>query len=477
MKRLSVWLGLLALGAALFLVFTPAVTGQPTGWLSYVLQDPQAVVQFRVFGSYGAPGFIGQGTALPTIANAGQGPMNGETFVVRDNASAVEPVQAFYSGASTAWRANAISTLATNAPDVANSVWFGTNQIIFESTTANALETIITAADTLTGDVTMTIPIDNAQWAGAGTFMMSVLATNAPDAANSVWGVSNGIHYEGATQDGWENSIQTVDPTVADGVFNLPNNANAGPFVFIWSDLATNALDIANSVWFTTNGMVYEGTLDGLEMTLLAEDATADLLHSIVDHNYGTAGYNGTELDYHVLSTPEIHAASGYFSIPPLFTHSEDVVHDSTTGNDGMYVYRMYLPHPLTVSDASVLLVDGAALAVGDIVGIAIYEDANAGIQLTEGTGDGTAAGLETVALADVTLHPGFYRFAICSSDATNMHFAGTLFDDEHIDLVAGIAGDILYGLATNPCVTGDPPATTGALLTDDEAIPFVVFH
>jgi len=529
---------LVALVLATYVAFAPVAATQPTGWLSYVLQDPQAVVQFRVFGAYGAPGFIGTGTAVPTLANSGQGPVNGEQFLVRDNAAANEPVLVKWSGPSAGWQASVVSTLATNAVDVANSVWFGTGQIIFEGATVNAFETIITVADTLTGDVTATIPIDNAQWGGTGTFMFSTLATNAPEAANSIWGASNALVFEGLTQNGFELSLAPAD-VGQDLAYTMPDiGAATGAMMF--STLATNNVDIANSVWFTantlnfggatggdgfelqitpedhatadrvvaindydansalvhsllatnapdannaiwfgTNQIIFEGATGGnaVEFMLQPQDPTADLLINLVDHNYGQAAYNGTELDYVVPMTPVIHAASGYFSIPPLFTHTEDVVMDSTTGANSLYVFRMYLPYQLTISDASVLLVDGGALAAADIVGVAIYEDADAGVQITTGTGDGTAAGLETVALTDVTLYPGFYRFAVCSSDAVNLHLAGTLFDDEHIDIVSGVAGDIAFGVGGNACVAGVPPATTGAIATDDEAIPFIYFH
>jgi hypothetical protein len=124
-----------------------------------------------------------------------------------------------------------------------------------------------------------------------------------------------------------------------------------------------------------------------------------------------------------------------------------------------------------------VLLIDGGAIAAADIVGIAVYEDADAGTQLTTGTGDGTAAGLEAVDVTDVTLSPGFYRFAICTSDNTNMNFAGTLLDDEQIDVISGVAGQLAMGSGANACVAGVPPTTTGALTTQDVAIPFIYFY
>lgn len=167
---------------------------------------------------------------------------------------------------------------------------------------------------------------------------------------------------------------------------------------------------------------------------------------------------------------------TGYVSIPPLFTHTGDVTM-SAGANERLIVYRTYLPYPQTVTTAAVLLVDGGAIAAGDIVGIAVYEDANAGARLSTGTGDGTAAGLEAVDITDVTLDPGFYRFAICTSDDTNMNFAGTAMDDEQIDVISAVAGQIAMGSGANPCVTGVPPATTGALTTRDVAIPFIYFY
>jgi hypothetical protein len=84
---------------------------------------------------------------------------------------------------------------------------------------------------------------------------------------------------------------------------------------------------------------------------------------------------------------------------------------------------------------------------------------------------------LEAVDVTDVSLYPGFYRFAICTSDQTNMLFAGTLLDDEQIDIISGVAGQIAMGSAANPCVAGVPPTTTGAVSTADVAIPFIYFY
>lgn len=55
------------------------------------------------------------------------------------------------------------STLATNAPEIVNSVTGGTNQLIFEGT-ADGFETILTATDA-TADATLTMPDDSGQLA------------------------------------------------------------------------------------------------------------------------------------------------------------------------------------------------------------------------------------------------------------------------------------------------------------------------
>ena len=52
------------------------------------------------------------------------------------------------------------STLATNAPEIANSVTGGTNQLIFEGASVDAFETIITPTDA-TADATLTLPDDS----------------------------------------------------------------------------------------------------------------------------------------------------------------------------------------------------------------------------------------------------------------------------------------------------------------------------
>lgn len=80
--------------------------------------------------------------------------------------------------------------------------------IAFEGT-ANDFETTITATDPAV-DTVVTIPSG-----ATGSVVVSSLATNAPDVVNSVWTASNGIVAEGSVADGNETTISFTNPTGA----------------------------------------------------------------------------------------------------------------------------------------------------------------------------------------------------------------------------------------------------------------------
>lgn len=169
---------------------------------------------------------------------------------------------------------NLITALSGTGTDAANGVWFGTNSLIFEGATADAYETSIVPTDP-TADRTFTLP--NA----SGTAMISTLATNAPDVANSVYGTSNALTFEGATADAYETSVTVVDPT-ADRTVTLPDATGT----VMLSTLATNAPDAANSVTGASNGLVFEGaTANAYETTLTVVDPTADRTITLPDRS------------------------------------------------------------------------------------------------------------------------------------------------------------------------------------------------
>lgn len=162
------------------------------------------------------------------------------------------------------------STLTTNDVDIANSVWMESGNLVFEGTTADAFEGRITIVDP-TGDRTYTL--DNT----SGAFILS--PGGVEGSANSVAGANNGFTFEGATADGFETSLTAVDPT-ADQTVSIPNMAVN--WAIMGSTLTTNAVDAANSVWALSNKLAFEGaTADAFETFITPTDPTADVTVTI----------------------------------------------------------------------------------------------------------------------------------------------------------------------------------------------------
>lgn len=111
--------------------------------------------------------------------------------------------------------------------------------------------------------------------ATSATVLSSSLSTNDIAAANSIWGISNGLTFEGATADASEITLTPADAT-ADVVYLLPDAA-AASYAVMSSTLATNAPDIVNSVTGASASLVFEGsTANAFETSLTATDPTAD---------------------------------------------------------------------------------------------------------------------------------------------------------------------------------------------------------
>lgn len=161
-----------------------------------------------------------------------------------------------------------------------------TTGIIFEGATADANETTLDVTDP-TADQTYRLPNNatgtyNLFWSSGSTTL---------DAANAVWGVTNGVRMEGTTADGFETTLSVVDPTVADATISIPNNAGTST-AMLTSTLTTNAVDVVNSFWGISNGIAFEGaSADGFEVSFSPVDPTVgDSIISIPN----LAGVNGT---------------------------------------------------------------------------------------------------------------------------------------------------------------------------------------
>ena len=177
--------------------------------------------------------------------------------------------------------------------------------VTLEGATADAYETTLAVVDP-TADRTFTLPD------ATGYAVVSSLATNAPDAANSISGASNALLFEGATANAYETSVIVIDPT-ADRTVTIPNETGA----VIMSALTTNGTDVANSVTGGTNMLVWEGaTADAYETSVSATDPTADRSVVLQDAS-GTL----------VLSAGGIDAAGA------LFFSGQDLKYEGTTAD------------------------------------------------------------------------------------------------------------------------------------------------
>jgi len=98
----------------------------------------------------------GFGPTLPVATDDfGRNPADGDKFTLLVSGATANPVRYMYSNTNAAWipmspiagAANMPTTLVTNSVDVANSVWGGTSQLIFEGATADGFESILTTED------------------------------------------------------------------------------------------------------------------------------------------------------------------------------------------------------------------------------------------------------------------------------------------------------------------------------------------
>lgn len=140
------------------------------------------------------------------------------------------------------------TTLATNAPNVDNSVTGGSNSLIFEGENENAYETIITPTDP-TADRTITLPDASGS---------PVLSTGVPQATNSFWGASNSIVFEGATADEFEISLVPAD-AAADATVTVP--AKTGTIALLTQTVtAKTQADTPVTVSAGDAGQIYDNT-------------------------------------------------------------------------------------------------------------------------------------------------------------------------------------------------------------------------
>jgi len=150
----------------------------------------------------------------------------------------------------------ASGTLIAGVEDAANAIEIGSGNITFEGSTADANETILTAADATGGDKTLTLPnetgtilstassIANSNLAnsavtiggtsvslgatastiaGLTSLASTTLISGAADGANSITLASGNITFEGSTADSDEIILTSTDASGGDKTITLPN--------------------------------------------------------------------------------------------------------------------------------------------------------------------------------------------------------------------------------------------------------------
>jgi len=164
-------------------------------------------------------------------------------------------------------------------------LWRTRTPFRIEGATDDAFETTLTFAEP-TADITLSFP--NGGGASAA-FLMSALTTNDVDVVNSIWGVSNGLRFEGATADAFETTLSPTN-VGADVTLTLPGMGDAAG-ALIGSSLTTNDLGVANSVWGVSNGLTFEGaTANAGELFLTVADiATASRTMTLPDMGAASA--------------------------------------------------------------------------------------------------------------------------------------------------------------------------------------------
>ncbi|MFZ2937659.1 MAG: hypothetical protein WA066_03020 [Candidatus Omnitrophota bacterium] len=158
-------------------------------------------------------------------------------------------------------------------------------------------------------------------------------------------GSGDAIVFDGATLDTYKTTIAITDPTAARTI-TIPNATGTfglilgtGASVSVPSTLATNGIDVANSIWGGTNQIIMEGaTADANETIITPTDATADRTFTLPDAS-GTA----------MLSTAGPELGNG------LFQSGQDLKYEGTTAD----AYEGMIRFPADPTADKILVLNG----------------------------------------------------------------------------------------------------------------------
>jgi hypothetical protein len=209
---------------------------------------------------------------------------------------------------------------------------------VAEGDTADAHETTLSFTEP-TADCTYILPTDAAATYG---FVVSTLATNSSTAANSVFGGTNQLIFECATADARELILQPRDDaTVGDATVYIPSLNDAAAVV---SGLTTNDIDVANSVWATSNDITFEGvTADAYETTISPGDPTRDTAVTIPIMSGSMMIGGKVDVGHHgVSNATEVDASTVEYKLPDAGGAVEVVCGGTSSGTTDAYYLRFY---------------------------------------------------------------------------------------------------------------------------------------
>ena len=330
----------------------------------------------------------------------------------------------------------ASGTLIAGVEDAANAIEIGSGNITFEGSSADANETILTAANATGGDKTLTLPnetgtilttassIANSNLANStltiggtsvalgatqGTFTgLTSLASNtlisgAADGANSITLASGNITFEGSTADSDEIILTSTDASGGDKTITLPNATGTVALL--------NTLSVASGSGLTYNSGTGEFSTNAIPNSKLANSSVT------VGSTAIALGGSSTTLTglASVTSTAVVTDDSG-FRIRDNSDNTKQLAFEcsgisgSTTRTltapdaSGTIATQAYVQAQITAEDLDITTDSGT---------IAIDLDSEA-LQLSGGTGIDTSASGNTVTVAvDSTIATESFATAI----------------------------------------------------------------
>jgi hypothetical protein len=214
---------------------------------------------------------------------------------------------------------------------------------------------------------------------------------------------------------------------------------------------------------------MWEGaTANAFEGRLIFADPTADILFNFRDDAADT---------YDILAVPDANISEGQFLLPATLPVDAGAAAEAAHASDlEVFCYREYLPYPLLVTEIILYEFQVASAGSSDYLGAAIYEDADAGAQLTEGASVYAADGAVLVLdVTDVQLMPDWYRFCASQNDVSAQDWLAVAQTAEVTAVYNETVSEIRFGKATNASTgNADMPATTGALASTSEEMPIM---